>query len=218
MIRRSSVPAVCIAMLACCLCTPTPSANGAGIVINFSNFALGTTFSNASLPMTIVVNGADVALSKYNNSATANGTIVEMPTGSFKNALFLADDLRADILLPAPSADGFFYFRDDGGTNLLEINGHTLSFADPLLAGPGNVIGTFGDVWFNSYSNNSGQPEIRSVKIFGMVESLAFIGQELTIDNVILAPIPEPSTYALAAFGLAALMFMRLRKTGQAKQ
>lgn len=192
---------VYVTAVACLLLGVNPPARATTINIEFSNFALGTTFPNASLPTTIVADGADVSLSKYNDSANANGTIIDMPFGSLNNALFLAANLRAEILLPAPASGGFFKFRDDGGTNLLEINGQILSFSDPRLAGPGSVIDNFGNLLLHSFANNPQMPAMRSVKIFGTVESLAFIGQELTIDGVDLMLVPEPSAWALLVFG-----------------
>jgi hypothetical protein len=200
--------------LAAMLFSLTPNGLAADITIEFSDIALGTTFPSASLPTTIAVDGADVTLSKYNSSASANGAILDMPIyGSISNnAFFLAADLRAEITMPAPSFSSFFRFRDGGGTNLLEINGQILSFSDPLLAGPGTVIDVFGGLGFHSFANNPLKPEIRSVKIFGTVTSLAFIGQELTIDSISLALVPEPSTCALAALGVIGLLAFKRRK------
>ncbi len=182
------------------------------IDVEFSNFTVGDMFPNASLPTTIVADGVDVALSKYNGSSGANGTIVDMPLfGSSNNALFLAADLRAEILLPANSSGGFFYFRDDGGSNFLEINGQLLAFTDSALAGAGST--TLGGV--TVYSNVLDDP-IRSVKLDGLIQSIAFIGQELTIDRVELTLVPEPATNLLALAGtfvLAITYVSRMRPT-----
>jgi hypothetical protein len=149
------------------------------ISVEFSNFTIGDTFPNATLPRTIVADGVDVELTKYNNSAGANGRIVNRLTTGTNNALFLAANLRAEIVLPDVSPGGFFYFRNQGGDNLLEINGQTLDFTNSALAGPD--FATLGGVEIHS----SGLGNFwRSVKLDGLISTLAFIGQELSIDRV----------------------------------
>ena len=169
--------------------------------ISFSNFAVGTTFPTATIPRTITADGIDVGLSKYNGASSSSGLIVNSQLlGSPDSALFLAANLRAEIFLPFPAVDGFFAFRNQGGTNLLEINGQTLNFTDPSLSG--SADGTFGGVTVHSAPFSG---TFRSVKIDGAIYSLAFIGQELTIDNVGLYLVPEPATFLLSIAAFAAI-------------
>jgi len=153
--------------------------------IEFTEFTVGDTFPNATLPRTITSGGVDISLSKYNSSISANGRIVDAPVISgANNALFLAANLRAEINLSSPSLGGFFFFRNQGGTNLIEINGQTLDFTNAALAGSGSA--TLGGVQIHSAPLSS----FRSVKLDGRIDTLAFIGQELTIDSVALGLAP----------------------------
>jgi hypothetical protein len=169
--------------------------------IEFSNFSVGTIFPTESIPRTITADGIDIGLNKYNGASSSSGRIVDSQLFSSPNsALFLAASLRAEIRVPSPAKDGFFAFRSQGGSNLLEINGQTLNFADPSLAG--SAFGTVGGVTVHSAPNGG---SFRGVKIDGTINALAFIGQELTIDGVGLYLVPEPSALALAIIALAAL-------------
>jgi len=189
------------------------AARAGHIDVEFSDYTIGQTFPNASLPQTIVTDGVAVDLTKYNGSFGANGRIVDAPLfGGSNNALFLAADLRAEIVLPFASTGGFFYFRNQGGTNLLEINGATMDFTDPALAG--SVFGTVGGVSVHS-SPLTGS--FRSVKIEGQINRLAFIGQELTIDSVALNIVPEPASLLLVLAGCLAASGCR-SKTGRRKR
>src|SRR5262245_6733706 len=69
------------------------------ISADFNDIALGTTYPNATLPRTITTGGVDVALSKFHGSLGANGRILERAAGD--NALFVAANLRAEIVLTA---------------------------------------------------------------------------------------------------------------------
>jgi hypothetical protein len=169
------VAATCVTLFAF-----IPFSRGEEIDVEFSNFSVGQTFPNSSLPRTITADGVDVELSKYNNSSGANGRIIDSSLfGMPNNAMFLAANLRAEIVLPAFSEGGFFFFRNQGRTNLLEVNGETLDFTNAALAG--TAFGTVGGVEVHS-SPLTGS--FRSVKLDGLITTLAFIGQELTIDSV----------------------------------
>ena len=66
----------------------------ADIDVEFTDFAVGQTFPNATLPRTITSDGVDVQLTKFNNSSGANGRIVDAQLfGVPNNALFLAANL-----------------------------------------------------------------------------------------------------------------------------
>jgi hypothetical protein len=158
------------------------TASAADISVGFSNFTVGDTFPNATLPRTIVADGVDVELTKYNNSSGANGRIINRLTTGTDNALFLAANLRAEIVLPDVSPGGFFFFRNQGGDNLLEINGQTLDFTNSALAG--SDFTTLAGVEIHSSSLGNFW---RSVKLGGLVNTLALIGQELAIDRIELS-------------------------------
>jgi hypothetical protein len=179
------------------------------INIEFSNLAPFQTFPNASLPQTIDADGVPVELTKYNSSASANGTILNSPQiGNEPNALFLAANLRAEILLSAPSTGGYFFFLDQGGQNYLEINGELMDFTDTALTG--------GDLHFvggvSVHSSPTPVADARSVKLEGSIDSIAFIGQELLIDRINLTLVPEPATWITLGLGGAAVLVLRRRR------
>jgi hypothetical protein len=184
------------------------SVRASAIDVEFANFMVGETFPSASLPRTITADGVDVLLSKYNGSISANGWIVDAPLfGGPNNALFLRANLRAEILLPALSTGGFFFFRNQGGTNLLEINGETMNFTDTALAGL-----TFGTVGGVSVHSSPLTGSFRSAKIEGAINTLAFIGQELTIDSIALRiAVPEPASLTMFLAGMLS-MLARVRR------
>lgn len=197
-----------IGMVACsAVAAMSNLAQAAAIDVEFANFAVGATFPNASLPRTIVADGFDVLLSEHNRATFANGRIVDAARfGESNNALFLASNFRAEIVLPAPSTGGFFLFRDQGGTNLLEINGETMNFDDAALAGV-----TFGTVGGVSVHSSPLTGPYRTTKLEGTINTLAFIGQELTIDSIVLRVVPEPASLAMVLIGLLTMSMYRRR-------
>jgi hypothetical protein len=156
---------------------------GDEIEVRFTGFTIGETYPNSTLPRTIVSDGVEIELTKYNDSSGANGRIVDRSTvlTVIDPTLFLAANLRAEIELPDVANGGFFFFRNQGGTNYLEINGELMDFTHSALSG--STFGTVGGVEVHSSSLGNGW---RSVKLDGLAHSLAFIGQELTIDGVSL--------------------------------
>ena len=179
-----------IAAICCLLISSPTSSHAATIDVEFSDLAVGQTFSHASLPRTITTNGVDVGLSSYGGSSGANGRIIDATLfGASNNALFLAANLRAEIVLSSPSSGGFFFFRNQGGVNLLEINGQTLNFTHSSLAGS-----TFSSLGAVSIHSSALTGSYRSVKLDGVIHKLAFIGQELTVDSVQLSLFDGPAS------------------------
>jgi hypothetical protein len=186
-----------VAAIACLVLGATSPAHATTVIVEFSNFTPGDSFSNASLPTTIVADGVDVELTKYNNSNFANASIWNLPIGGAdSNGLFLAANIRAEIPLSALASGGEFYFQDFGGDNFLEINGELLSFVDSALAGADTH--SVGGVSVHSAGVIGGA---RSATLEGPITTIAFIGQELLIDGVHLTLVPEPSTWALMVLG-----------------
>jgi hypothetical protein len=154
---------------------------GDSIEVRFTGFTIGETYPNATLPRTIVSDGVEIELTKYNNSSGASGRILNASTTGTDPALFLAANSRAEIGLPDVANGGFFFFRNYGGTNYLEINGELMNFTHSALSG--STFGSVGGVEVHSSPYSNGW---RSVKVDGLAHSLAFIGQELAIDGISL--------------------------------
>jgi hypothetical protein len=156
---------------------------GDAVNVQFTGFTIGETYPNATIPRTIVSDGVEIELTKYNNSTGANGRIVDRSTvlTVIDPALFLAANLRAEIVLPDVANGGFFYYRNQGGTNFLEINGELMDFTHPALTGA--AFGTVGGVEVHSSALGNGW---WSAKVGGLAHTFAFIGQELAIDRIVL--------------------------------
>jgi len=202
---RTGLSLVLLTAIHSLLAAPTAQA----INIEFSNLAPFQTFPNASLPQTIDADGFPVELSKYNGSNSANGTILNFTQiGNEPNALFLAANLRAEVLLSAPSTGGSFAFKHEGGTNFLEVNGALLDFTDTALTG--------GDLHFvggvGVSSSATPVAGARIVTLDGPINSIAFIGQELLLDRINLTLVPEPATWVMLALGGCALVALRRRE------
>lgn len=85
------------------------------------------------------------------------------------------------------------------------------------LNGTGTVLGSF-SLNANASAGCSGAPfcnfEKTSVVFDGVGKSIGFGGNagNVAFDNVVLTPVPEPSTYALMAFGLVAVGLYQRRR------
>jgi hypothetical protein len=156
---------------------------GDSVNVQFTGFTIGETYPSATIPRTIVSDGVEIELTKYNNSSGANGRVVDRSTvlTVIDPALFLAANLRAEIVLPDVANGGFFYYRNYGGTNFLEINGELMDFTHPALTG--SASGAVGGVEVHSAALGNGW---RSAKVGGLAHTFAFIGQELAIDRIVL--------------------------------
>ncbi len=203
-----------VALLAAFRVLTPPAAQAAVIQPNleFSEFAAGHTFPNASLPQLFYTLDGIFEIGKHNDSNSANASIWNFfPIGQDANALFLAANARLDIHLPIYYAEGgFFVFLDMGGQNFLEINGEVLDFSDAALSGDDtHFIGNGG---VNISSVALPVAGARKVTLDGQIYSLGFVGQELLVDSINLTVVPEPATWLTLALGGCALVALRRRE------
>ncbi len=192
------------------ICKPV---HASSIDVEFSDFAVGETFTNASLPRTINTNGVEIDLVAAGSSSS--GRIIDVPRlGTPDNAMFLAARLRAEIVLQSPSTGGFFFFDDRGGDNLLIVNGDPIDFDMTSLSGFGSgpQFDTVGGVLVNSSPLTAG---LRSVKLKGTINTLAFLGEELAIDSVKLSLVPEPSS--LLMMGICCVVLPHIGRNRQVR-
>ena len=90
---------------------------------------------------------------------------------------------------------------------MLEINGATLDFDNSALAGS-----DFGIVGGVSVHSSTLVAPYRSVKLDGVIHTIAFVGQELTVDSIELAIVPEPAMGLLTIVSCASLLAYRGRR------
>ncbi|MBN2218495.1 MAG: PEP-CTERM sorting domain-containing protein [Pirellulales bacterium] len=196
---RRCLSLICVAILTVVF-SDRVQAN-AEVEVRFEDVPANQQFLNPDLPAVFATEGVSVVLTKSNDQSYAEiGT--ENRAQSSGNELRLWNGTRAEIDLGAASNEGDFFFADLDGANYVEINGVSLSLAVLRSSFAGRIGGV------DYVAAPMGTPCF--VMLNGPIQTLAFWGADLAVDEIHLVLVPEPSSIALL-LGVAVLVLGRRR-------